>query len=265
MKKFSYISLLVFLFTLFSSHEFWLQPASFACKKGDIIVIKFMVGENFKGENWTGNRSKINTLDLYQRGTKTDIASLLSDTKSDSLQLKPDLEGSALIAYNSINSLIDLDAAKFNAYLEEDGLTEAIAYRKEHNQSDSAGRELYQRSVKTLLQVGTVYDSSYKQPTNLPLDIIPLQHPYLNKNKRTMGVRVLFNKTALADQLIRVWYREKDITIQEEVLTDHNGIATFRVKGSGRWMVSTVKMMRLDNDPKADWQSYWGSFTWGYE
>jgi uncharacterized GH25 family protein len=265
MKKFFYTSFLFFLFTLFSSHEFWLQPASFACKKGDTIVIKFMVGENFTGENWMGNRSKINTLDLYQTGTKTSLVSRISDTKSDSLQFKPDLEGTAIVAYNSVNAFIEMDAATFNTYLDEEGLTEAIAYRKEKHQSDSSGREQYQRSVKTLLQVGTVYDSSFKQPTTLPLDIIPLQHPYLNKNKRAMGVRVLFNKIPLADQLIRIWYREKDMTIREEMLTNQDGIATFRVKGSGRWMVSTVKMIKLDNDPKAEWQSYWGSFTWGYE
>ncbi len=260
-----FVLLLILLFTVLSAHEFWLQPASFACKKGEVVIIKFMVGENFTGENWSGNRSKINTLDLYQSGAKTALVSLLSDIKSDSLQLKLDKEGSALVAYNSINSSIEMDAVKFNAYLEEEGLTEAIGYRKEHQQTDSAGRELYQRSVKTLLQVGTVYDSTFKQPTTLPLDIIPLQHPYLNKNKRTMSVKLLFNKSPLADQLIRIWYKEKELIIREEMLTDHNGIATFRVKGSGRWMVSTVKMIHIDDDTKAGWQSYWGSFTWGYE
>ena len=30
-------------------------------------------------------------------------------------------------------------------------------------------------------------------------------------------------------------------------------------------MVSTVKMIRLENDAKANWQSYWGSCTWGYQ
>jgi hypothetical protein len=29
-------------------------------------------------------------------------------------------------------------------------------------------------------------------------------------------------------------------------------------------MVSCVKMVRLQNDPQAEWQSYWGSLTWGY-
>jgi hypothetical protein len=30
-------------------------------------------------------------------------------------------------------------------------------------------------------------------------------------------------------------------------------------------MISTVKMERLENDPRANWQSYWGSCTWGYQ
>ena len=44
-----------------------------------------------------------------------------------------------------------------------------------------------------------------------------------------------------------------------------NGEIVFRVTTKGKWMISTVKMERLIDNPVADWQSYWGSLTWGYE
>jgi uncharacterized GH25 family protein len=57
---------------------------------------------------------------------------------------------------------------------------------------------------------------------------------------------------------------------KQEMSTDENGEVSFLTETSGEWMVSCVKMIRLENDPKADptaigWQSYWGSCTWGYE
>jgi hypothetical protein len=41
-------------------------------------------------------------------------------------------------------------------------LTDAIEYRKKHNETDSTGYEFYQRSIKTIFQVGIVKDETYK-------------------------------------------------------------------------------------------------------
>ncbi len=259
------IILFLFCFISVSAHEFWLQPDKFIYKKGEKATIQFRVGENFEGENWNGNRSKINFLHLYLSGVKADLSSALSDKNGDSLQYTLTQEGTAIVVYNGLNSFIELEPAKFNAYLKEDGLRNVISYRQDHRETDSIGRESYQRSVKTILQVGSKYDSSYKQATLLPLDIIPLEHPHLIRDRQKMLVKVLFNKKPLTEQLIKIWFRENNKTSTEELLTDEDGIASFKIKKSGNWMVSTVKMVRLENDPKAQWQSYWGSCTWGYE
>ncbi|MDZ4810635.1 MAG: DUF4198 domain-containing protein [Bacteroidota bacterium] len=265
MKKLLPLLTLLFLFTLLSSHEFWLQPATYIYKKGDKANIRFRVGENFEGENWAGNRSKINFLSLYLNGKKIDLSTAMSDNKGDSLQYTLPQDGTAVIVYNGFNSFIELEPAKFNAYLEEDGLREAMNYRIEHKETDSMSHEFYQRSVKTILQIGEKYDSSFKEVTPLPLDIIPMQHPYLVKDKQKMTMKVLFNKKPLAEQLIKIWYRSDNTTKMEELLTDENGLVSFKIKKSGCWMVSTVKMKHLENDPNANWQSYWGSCTWGYQ
>lgn len=258
-------SLLLFTVVVVSAHEFWLQPDKFIYKKGETATIKFRVGENFEGENWNNNRSKINFLTLYTKGNIKDLSSRISDNKGDSLRLTLDNDGTGMIVYCGLNSYIELEAVKFNAYLEEDGLRETIDYRKLHNETDSTGRESYQRSVKTILQVGANYDSVCLQPTALPLDVIPLDHPYLMRDKQRMKVKILFNRQPLVDQLVRVWCRKNDKTMIEEFLTDQDGVISFKVLRSGNWMVSTVKMVRLNNDPKAQWQSYWGSCTWGYQ
>jgi uncharacterized GH25 family protein len=264
MKKIITSLFLLFVISV-SAHEFWLQPDKFIYKKGEKANIRFKVGENFEGDNWGGDRAKVNFLTLQTNAGKTDLAASISENKGDSLQLVLQEEGTAIITYNGLNSYIELAAPKFNAYLEEDGLREAIEYRKQHNETDSMSHEFYQRSVKTILQVGQKYDSLFKQPSSLPLDIIPLKHPHLTRDGQKITFRILFNKNPLADQLVKIWYRENDKTIKEELLTDQDGIISFRLKKSGSWMVSTVKMIHLDKDPKANWQSYWGSCTWGYQ
>ena len=59
------ISLILFLLTFISpllAHEFWLNPHKFIYKRGENVNIRFLVGENFEGENWTGNNERIRSL-----------------------------------------------------------------------------------------------------------------------------------------------------------------------------------------------------------
>jgi uncharacterized GH25 family protein len=264
MKKPVLLLIISFFIVPVIAHEFWLQPEKFIYKRGEDINIRFWVGEDFDGSNWGGNHAKVNSLRLYLSDLTDDLSDQLSDEAGDSLQLSIFDEGTAMVTFNSTNSFIQLDAAKFNAYLKEDGLQNTVDYRAAHNETDSAGREYYQRSVKTLLQVGDVKDNISRN-TNLPLDIIPLANPYTFKNNDSLTVRVLFNKQLLSNQLINVWHRLEGKTSKQEYYSNEKGELTFSVSTDGKWMVSTVKMVHLDNDLQAGWQSYWGSCTWGFE
>lgn len=264
MKK-SIIIIAIFLLAApLLAHEFWLQPEKFMYQPGENINIRFWVGEDFDGSNWSGNHDKVKSLQLWLDDVTDDIAGQVTDEKGDSLQLNIFDEGTAMVTFNSANSFLQLDSAKFNAYLQEDGLTGALDYRKTHNELDAASKEYYQRSVKTLLQVGDK-KTRISHATSLPLDIIPLSNPYALKNNDTLAVKLLFQKQPLVNQLVNTWQRVNGKTTRQQYHTDNKGVCSFVVATTGKWMVSTVEMLHLDNDTTANWQSYWGSCTWGYE
>ncbi len=246
------------------AHEFWLQPQQYLFSAGDEVNIRFKVGEGFTGENWIGNQERVQELKLYYADVTDNLKTALSSDEGDSVQFSLFEEGTAMVIFNSVNSYIELEAPKFNDYLSEDGLTSAIDYRKEHNETDSMGREFYQRSVKTIVQVGTKKTDVCKKQTSLPLDIIPLSHPYNISNNQLMKVKVLFKGQPLANTKMRIWNKMPDAVTDTSFLSDSNGEISFPVTTSGEWMVSAVHMIHLDADPKAQWQSYWGSLTWGY-
>jgi uncharacterized GH25 family protein len=246
------------------AHEFWLEPQQYIFSRGEEINIRFKVGEGFHGDNWKGNQQKINELKLYYESIADDLKEGICDNEGDSLQFTFFEEQTAMITFNNVNSFIELDAAKFNEYLQEDGLTSAVDYRKENNETDSAGREYYQRSVKTIIQVGSYKTDVYKKPTTLPVDIIPLLHPYSTGNNQTMKVKVLFKGEPLANHKIRVWHKMPAVVTDSSYTSDANGEISFPLTASGEWMISCVNMIRLTDDSKAQWQSYWGSCTWGY-
>lgn len=259
---------LLFLFFAIApvlAHEFWLEPQRYIFSRGEEINIRLKVGEGFKGENWSGNREKINLLQLYYSDVvDSSLHQHISDEKGDSLQFSIFEEGTAMVVFNNLNTYIELEPQKFLEYVTEDGLTNAIDYRKEYNESDSVGREYYQRSVKTIVQIGALKTDVFKKQTPLPLDIIPQSHPYAVSGKQLMKMKILFNKEPLSQHKIRVWHKMPDGVTDSSYTSDENGIISFTVEPKGEWMVSCVNMIRLEDDPKAQWQSYWGSCTWGY-
>lgn len=264
MKKI-FLLLLTFIVVSVSGHEFWIQPDKFIYNHGEPVNIKFVFGENFAGENWTGDKDKIKSLRLYfEDVTDTNFVDDLGKSKGDSLQIAILDEGTAMVTLNTTNSFIDLDAAKFNAYLREDGLTEALKYREQHGDTSMNGHENYQRSVKTIFQVGSKFTNVYKRKTNLPLDIVPAEHPYTISKDGHFKVKLFFMGERLKNTKVKVWHKLDDKTTQEEYTTDDQGEIKFFLSPQGEWMVSCVKMIRAEDDPKAEWQSYWGSLTWGY-
>jgi len=265
MKKSSLVFLLLTIISTLSAHEFWLNPDKFIYKHGEKINIRFFVGENFEGENWKGNNEKIQSLKLYYGGVSDDISESLGEEKGDSVELNILDEGTHMIAFNSTNSYIEIDTSIFNNYLKDDGLYNAIEYRKTHNETDSIGRELYQRCAKTLIQIGNIKSKTFSVITGMPLDVIPVANPYSLKNSDSLSIKILFRNVPLTDALVKIWHREKGNTDKSEFLTNENGEIRFPVTTSGKWMASIVKMTRLPEEEKAQWQSYWGNLTWGYE
>ena len=264
MKKTIIILLLVIGAASFA-HEFWIQPDKFIYKRGETINLKFLAGENFAGVNWNGNNEKVQAMHLYFADVvDSNLKDNLTDNKGDSVQFSIYEEGTAMVTLNTKNSFIDLEAKEFNAYLRDEGLTEALEYRKVHGDTTKKGTERYQRSVKTIFQVGKNKTSVFKKRTVLPLDIIPDENPYAVTKDGKFKLRILFQGNTLKKTKIKVWHRANNKMSAEDYETDDHGEVKIFLSLRGEWMVSCVKMVRLEDDPDAEWQSYWGSLTWGY-
>ena len=266
--KLTYLLILLLILPVFA-HEFWLEPQQYIFSRAEEINIRFKAGEAFTGHNWKGNRDKVSELKLYYADIVDDLSNALTDDEGDSLQFSIHEEGTAMVTFNNINSYIELEAEKFNAYLAEDGLQAVIDYRQQQNETDSMGRELYQRSVKTIVQVGALKTNVYKKQTTLPVDIIPFSHPYQLNDGDTLTVKILFKGEPLANTKIRTWHKLPGRVTDTSLMSNENGEISFPVTTSGEWMVSCVTMIRLTDDSHAHpiaigWQSYWGSVTWGY-
>lgn len=212
MRKFFLVLMVMLPAGILTAHEFWIQPDRFIYEAGETINLRFWVGENFEGGNWKGNRQSAEMIEIRQNKIADLLTSNLGENEGDSLEVSLHDEGTAMILMQTQS----------------------------------------QQSVKTIIQVGEELSVCCLKSTKLPLDIIPLKNPYDPELGDSLRFMVKFNGGPLKEQLVKIWHRNNNHTMEMERSTDSSGIISVPVEKSGKWMVSTQS------------QNYWGSCTWGY-
>lgn len=260
-KRVASIVICFFLMTIVQAHEFWLQPAKFFLVPGERIDVRFMVGENFMGEAWDLTRHRIEKLDLFQLKGVQDVRDSVR-TAAENLSISLKNEGTCMLAMQSSNAQIELEAEKFNEYLKEDGQDDILELRRTTNSLNKPGKEFYIRYSKLLLQVGEKKDDTYKKAVGFPIEIIPEQNPYLLKKGDPVRFKILFDGKPIFGAKVKVWNRFENRTTLQNIYTEKNGVIETHISNPGPWMVSVVKMVP-SKDKGADWQSYWGSLVFG--
>ena len=238
---------------------------------GKKVYLRFQVGEDFTGENWHGNNDKMNLLRATSNNYQFDLAPFLGTVPGDSVRLDTIIyPGNYTLTYYGKNSYIELDATKFNEYLEQEGLLEALRARRLMHQDTIIGRESYQRCAKTLIRIKSrmgksdyLKTSFYVAPTALPLDIVPLDNPYNLKQPGTISFNIYFQNRLLHSGKVMLWQRLNGQT-KQTVLEIESGVVKATIDPAGTWMISLVQMIQDPVKGTGYWQSYWGSLTWGY-
>lgn len=259
------ISLLTLLVaTDASAQEFWMHPDKFVYKPGDTAKINFVVGNNFSGENWNVRAERVDRAALYTISKKVDLKNQLKEGTEDHLRLPLKEPGTYLVIMESNKAFVELPAERFNDYLKEYALDVAANERKRTNTLDKPGKEFYTRNTKLVIQVGDKPDDGYKKIAGMPLEIVPEKNPATYQKGDVVYFKILFEGKPLFGARAFVWNNKDNRIYTQPIYSQQDGRIEVRVFNDGEWMVSVVWMVP-SKDPKADWQSYWGSLIFRVE
>ncbi len=222
------------------------------------------VGEDYEGDHSNGTKYKLTKLEHYGNGQIKDIRSEVYGDSLSTVDLTFPTSGSQLVAFNNTSKFIELEGLKFNDYLRTEGLDDVLRSRAQQGDTMKAGRELFQRCVKTLVQVGDKTDDTYAINTGMRLEIIPGKNPYAANAAGPIKFKVLFDNKPLVNSLVLAWHAADGRTTHTKLRSDKQGEVTFPITKTGKWMISSVHMIPTTDTKEADWQSFWGSYTFGY-
>jgi uncharacterized GH25 family protein len=241
-----------------SAHDFWIEPSRYEPAPGELVRLRLFVGQDFQGEGVPRNEVWIERFDAVAGGTAAHVVGL--DGSDPAGLLRPAAEGPLVVAYGSLPSYVEVDPAKFEAYLVAEGLDEPKAARAKAKSAGTPGRERFSRCAKTLLSVGGRSGSGSTNAVGLTLEIVPESDPGEWKAGAPLSFRVLDHGKPLRNALVKARDRES-ARDPLEARTDAAGHVIFRLPRPGAWMIGAVHMVPVRDDPRADWESFWASLT----
>ena len=243
-----------------AAHEFWVQPREFWVQPPAELSVSLQVGDSHSRQESPIPPHRITRFEAVgPTGASVDM-------HGGSARL--DEPGAYLVALETdTGGYSRQSAARFNEYLEAEGLTPALEYRARTHQMHVDGFERYSRTAKSIVLVGRHHRQAQRhvtQPLGLKLEIVPQVSPYAEPQPVRLPLRVLYEGRPLAGALVKLMNLEQDLTGANQDVTDDAGLASFSMPARGKWLVSVVWTRRLADDSDADYETTFASLTFGF-
>jgi hypothetical protein len=251
------------LSTAAAAHSFWLEPEDHFPAADEEVRIGFKVGDAGEVSDWGLFWERIASLRLFGPEGVTDQQRAVRVTgpgEVGSALVSVRGEGSFVLAFESNPSFSDLEAERFNNYLEHEGLTAITAHREATRATGEDGTELYARRAKALLQVGEPRTDNVTRPVGQILEIVPLQNPFSLEEGAPLDVQVLWRGEPLEGAQLSA--AALNATGEYETFTTSaDGVVRVRAPGAAAMLYSVVWGVPAPNDARADYFTIFASLT----
>lgn len=242
------------------AHDFWIEPSSFRPAVGSEVFVSLRVGQDFQGDPVPRNPALVQRFVLVSGGRETAIDGLPGADPAGSVRVPA--PGILWVAYRSGRSPVTLDPEKFERYLADEGLEAIRKIRARRGESGKPGREVFSRSVKSMLRAGPAQTAGegFERVLGLTLEIVPRRDPAGIFPGGRLPLRLLYDGRPLGGALVVAMNR----TAPGEKIrarTDGRGEATLALERRGVWLVKAVHMTPAPEGLDADWESVWTSLT----
>ncbi|MBI1379958.1 MAG: DUF4198 domain-containing protein [Planctomycetaceae bacterium] len=252
------------------AHNFWVEPATLFPRSGARLDVSLCIGHHREVEFYARNpRHAAEFYVLKADRTKVNVAGEPGAQPAGHVESMP--EGPAWIVYRSNFSSSELEPARFEAYLQEEGLEHVVAERTARGESERPGRERYARAAKALLVAsadgGSAGAMELPEPTlapvGLPAELVLKSNPLVPAPPDTthLALQLLVDGEPRSGALVTLQLLAADVEAPpvHRARTDDAGVAKLPWPQAGQWLATTVHMVRADGEADFEWRSHFVS------
>jgi uncharacterized GH25 family protein len=241
-----------------AAHDFWIEPSSYLPRPGQVIAIRARVGDLFLGDPVPRDPSILEQLVVEDAAGRRPVTG--RDGADPAGLLRVASPGLYVVGYFGKPSRVELTAEKFNSYLREEGLDEAVATRTRRRQTSAGARELFTRCAKTLVLVGPADAGQRDRALGCRIELVAEQNPYLVDPGQALPLRLTFDGRPLKGALV-VARNKRRAAETIAARSDRDGRVRLVLPVGGTWLVKAVHMVPAPANADADWASYWATLT----
>ena len=246
------------------AHDLFLRLENYFVQPNSRVRIHVLNGTFSKSEGAVA-RNRIRSLDLGgPSGARTlDTTSWIPRGDTTLFAIETGEAGTYVVGASVLPRSIALSAKDFNTYLQSDGVPDVLAQRRRDNTLERPAKEMYQKHVKAVFQVGATRSAGFDRAFGYPAELIPLDNPYSLRAGNTLRVRALVDGQPVANQFVVTGGRTADGAriAQRSVRTDSVGVARVALRGSGIWYVKFIHMVPAPAGDTVDYHSKWATLT----
>jgi uncharacterized GH25 family protein len=247
-----------------SAHDFWVQPTSAQPQVGTPVDLGLFVGDHFKNEgpDRAYNGVRVDKFLVASVEGELDLKDLAVENKRPFLRYTPKKAGGYLFGLQRTPLRIELEAERFNKYLEKEGVPTMLKLRESYGELEQLGRERYTRHMKTYVraQAGAKPDHDKKKvwgkTLGFTLEIVPMVDPTSRKAGQELPVKVRYRDGPLAGAQVSILSAGEQTT----ATTDAKGQAVLTVPADGPMIIRLIHMHRCRDCKTEEWRSYWASY-----
>ncbi|MGB0721195.1 MAG: DUF4198 domain-containing protein [Gammaproteobacteria bacterium] len=232
------------------AHDMWIEPGRFDLGAGDSTTLTLRIGERFKGDTVPNVPEWYHRFDVSEGGDTRAVDGALGDDPAGRLTARGD--GPIMVVYQSRPDFVEMKGAKFNSYLETEGMTASARAQGWSGEPEAKVGEFYARCLKLLVNLPSGELDPALTRARCPIDLMVTR-----LGEGHSEVLLEFQGQPLADALV-VAYRREAPTEEVRVRTDESGVAALMLREPGDWLLTAVHITaRVDG--RAQWLSHWAA------
>lgn len=236
-------------------HDLYLMPDSFVVKTGARVSVSMHNGDEFPGSDGPPALARLRDSAVVGAKGQAPMENVRAEEKRGRAEYTAPAGGFVLMT-RTVPHFIDLSPESFHKYLEHEGLGWVVEWRKKNGEAGARGRELYSKHAKAIAHAGAGASVATK-PVGHAVEIVPLQDPASIRPGGTLPFQVLFQGKPAGVMAVAA----SSVSGSTQLKTDAHGRGSVTLSREGPWKLHAIKMVRLEQREKADWESFWASLT----
>ena len=168
--------------------------------------------------------------------------------------------GLYIAGYRSKPSPVELEAGKFEAYLQREGLDAISSLRAARGRATSPDASATRAAPRRCSRSGRRRPSRRDAPLGFTLELVAEKNPYALAPGDELPLRLTYDGAPIAGVLVTAFSKEHPGS-SVAARTDKEGRVKLRLASPGIWLAKAVHMIPLPAGEDAQFESFWASLT----